>query len=167
MAKSTATTTKKAPNTTVAIDAETTARLNAFCLKMEITKKDFIMLALDFFEQTGLTPKDTDRVISTQSLNDRMAALDTLIKEQADKQDARLNALDQRTEQSNTIISNVHGMVMGQMGESIKSMLETMMQEREQSQRLLIEAQEERQQAEELKAEAEAEKKRHWWQRKK
>ena len=90
------------------------------------------MLALDFFEQTGLTPKDTDRVISTQSLNDRMAALDTLIKEQADKQDARLNALDQRTEQSNTIISNVHGMVMGQMGESIKSMLETMMQERDQ-----------------------------------
>ena len=151
MAKTTTTATKKAPNTTVAIDAETTARLNSFCLKLDITKKDFISLSLDFFEQTGLTPHDANKVTSIQSIEKKM------------------EAIDKRTEQSNTIISNVHGMVMGQVGESIKGMLEDMVREREATNQLLLEAQQERQQAEELKQQAEEAKakKKHWWNKKK
>lgn len=149
MARTASTTPKKQPNTTVAIDAETTARLNSFCQKWDITKKDFIMLALDFFEQTGLTPKDTDKVISIHSIAKKM------------------EIIDQRTEQSNTIISNVHGMVMGQVGESIKGMLEDIVREREATNQILIEAQQERQQAEELKQQNEENKKRKWWQKKK
>ena len=153
MAKTTNTTPKRQPNTTVAIDAETTARLNSFCSKLEITKKDFIMLALDFFEQTGLTPQDTDKVLSTRTIEKQMADLGN-----------RLAAIDQRTEQSNTIISNVHGAVMGQMGISMQKILEQMILEHEAANQILLEAAEIKQQTEELQTKVQSKKKK-WWKR--
>lgn len=153
--KPSSTTPKKTPNTTVAIDAETTLRLNSFCQRLNITKKDFIMLALDFFEQTGLTPSDIDKVISSRSIEKQMEMMSN-----------RLNAIDQRTEQSNTIISNVQGMVMGQVGSSIKDMLEAMIIEREAANQLLLEVHQERQKNEELQQITTTKKKR-WWRKNK
>lgn len=149
MSKTTSSNQKKT-NTTVAIDPQTTERLNQFCMKCGLTKKDFISKSLDFFEQTNLTPDDVDKVIFERVMEKQMEVF-------SDK----LNTLDQRTEQSNTIISNVHGMVMGQVGQTMKNMLEDMIREREASNHLLLEVQEERQKMEEMKSK----KKKGWFRR--
>lgn len=151
MAKTTTNSTKKQTNTTVAIDPQTTERLNAFCLKCDITKKDFISMSLDFFDKTGLTPSDADKVVDMEYIKNRM------------------EAIDNRTEQTNTITAQVQGMVMGQMSGSIKGLLQEIIIEREAAQQLLLEATEQREQMEQLKALAEAEtnkKKRKWFGRK-
>lgn len=119
MSKNTTSSPKKTPNTTVAIDPQTTDRLNTFCQKYGITKKDYISMSLDFFEKTGLSPEDVDKVIFQRVMEKQMEVF----------QD-KLNTLDQRTEQSNTIISNVHGMVMGSVQQSILSLLDKTIQER-------------------------------------
>lgn len=153
MAKSTSTAPKKQVNTTVAIDPQTTERLNMFCQKCGITKKDFISMSLDFFEQTGLTPQDTDKVMSTRMIERQMEAFGS-----------RLEAIDKRTEQSNTTISNVHGMVMGQVTNSIKALLEDVVLEREATKQLVLEAHEERVKVEELQNQKK--KKRGWFRKK-
>lgn len=153
MAKTTTTTTKKQGNTTVAIDPETTERLNSFCQKLDITKKDFISMSLDFFEKTGLTPDDVDKVIFQRVMEKQMEAFSE-----------RMNVIDQRTEQSNTIISNVHGMVMGQVGQTMKNLLEDIVREREASNQLLLEVRDERERIEELN---QPKKKKGWFRRNK
>jgi len=43
-------------NTTVAISATTNTKLNTFCTKNKITKKDFITISLRYFERYGIDP---------------------------------------------------------------------------------------------------------------
>lgn len=153
MSKNTSTSTKKQSNTTVAIDPQTTDRLNTFCQRLDITKKDFISMSLDFFEKTGLTPNDIDKVM-----------FDRVMEKQMEVFQDKLNTLDQRTEQSNTIISNVHGIVMGQVGQTMKNLLEDIVREREASNQLLLEVRDERERIEELNK---PKKKKGWFRRNK
>jgi hypothetical protein len=47
---------EKQKNSTLAIDVETSLRLDVFTRKHQITKKDFIKQALDYFERTNIDP---------------------------------------------------------------------------------------------------------------
>lgn len=49
--------TKIKRNSTVAISAIDTERLDRFCRAHDITKKDFITLSLSYFEREGINPK--------------------------------------------------------------------------------------------------------------
>lgn len=168
-------TTPKRDITTVAIDSTTQARLDAFCAQYGFTKKEFINLAVTYFERTGIDPRTEQTAEDIQAMKktlqteakEREQRMMEHFKEQEQRLTERLNAIQETTNQAKQTTDQTHGIIMGNVANSIMTMLQTMASDREESQRLLIEAQEERQQAEELKAEAEAEKKRHWWQRKK
>jgi len=58
---------EKVKNSTLAIDIETSSKLDIFCKKHEITKKDFISLSLDYFNRTGIDPQSNDVENNLQS----------------------------------------------------------------------------------------------------
>lgn len=60
MAAKTTTQDDKNKNTSIAIDAQTSNRLKEFCDKNNITKKDFIVLALDYFDRTKVNIRSND-----------------------------------------------------------------------------------------------------------
>jgi hypothetical protein len=84
---------EKAKNSTLAIDIETSSRLDIFCRKHEITKKDFISLSLDYFDRTGIDPKSNDVGNNLQEINEK---LENLFKLQVDAA-VKLTGLQQTT----------------------------------------------------------------------
>lgn len=62
-------------NSTLAIDSDTSLRLDIFCKKYTITKKEFISLSLDYFERTGVNPYSQDVVITMQEMNDKLTSI--------------------------------------------------------------------------------------------
>lgn len=85
--------TKKTKNSTLAIDLDISNRLDFFCKKNNITKKDFIALALDYFDRTGVDIHSNDIVADLSVLNEKM---DALIKFQADVS-LKLSTIQQTT----------------------------------------------------------------------
>lgn len=73
--------TAKPKNSTLAIDAEASEKLDFFCRKNGITKKDFITLALGYFERTGVDINSNDIVTDLHQINSKM---DAIMKFQAD-----------------------------------------------------------------------------------
>jgi len=73
--------TKKIKNSTLAIDQNISNRLDLFCKKNGITKKDFIALSLDYFDRTGVDIHSNDMVTGMNTINEKM---DALIRLQAD-----------------------------------------------------------------------------------
>lgn len=133
----------KKSNTTVAVSPETAIRLDLFCKKSNITKKDFISLSLDFFDNVQLTPNDSGKVLSWKAKSEDISAL----KEE-------IRGLNARSEQTNLSIANMHGMVTKSVASDIHmhDMIEAMAIEQSNNTKLL----------EEIKG-----RKRHWWQHKK
>ena len=86
---------EKAKSSTLAIDAETSARLDIFCRKYAITKKDFISLSLDYFDRTGIDPHSNDVLNDMHEINEK---LNTLVQLQADAA-VKLTGLQQTTNQ--------------------------------------------------------------------
>jgi len=73
---------EKPKNSTLAIDAETSLRLDIFSRKNEITKKDFIKLALDYFERTGINP--TSDAVPRTELDEIREALQNISQDMRD-----------------------------------------------------------------------------------
>lgn len=128
----------KKTNSTVAISPEVAARLDAFCKRTGMTKKDFISLSLDFFENTELTPKDADKALSWRTKVDNFSNMEKDIRE--------INA---RSEQTNASVANIQGLITGTMLADMRHMIESVVADN--NTRLI----------EEMKPH-----KRHWWQRK-
>jgi len=84
---------EKAKNSTLAIDIETSSRLDVFCKKHEITKKDFISLSLDYFDRTGIDPQSNDVGNNLQDINEK---LENMFKLQVDAA-VKLTGLQQAT----------------------------------------------------------------------
>lgn len=106
----------KKSNSTVAISQETAIRLDLFCKKSDITKKDFISLSLDFFEKTGLTPKDAEQVIV---LKKRV--------EDVSKIEEDISAINSKFESTNVAIANMQGLITGDMIANMQRMFESAM----------------------------------------
>jgi hypothetical protein len=101
---------EKVKNSTLAIDLETSSKLDTFCKKHEITKKDFISISLDYFSRTGIDPQSNDVVNNLEGINEK---LESLFKLQVDAA-VKLSGLQQTTnmishQQENTVkILEVH-----------------------------------------------------------
>lgn len=85
--------TQKTKNSTLAIDIDISNRLDFFCKKNNITKKDFIGLALDYFDRTGVDIHSNDMVTNLDAINEKM---DTLMRFQADTS-LKLTSIQQTT----------------------------------------------------------------------
>ena len=85
--------TAKTKNSTLAIDAETSERLNLFCHKNGITKKDFIELALTYFENTGIDIHSNDVFTDMIEIKDK---IDSILKIQVDSA-VKLTGIQQKT----------------------------------------------------------------------
>lgn len=129
--------TKKA-NSTVAVSPEVAARLDAFCKRTGMTKKDFISLSLDFFDSTRLSPKDAEQVLSWKRQSESIVSIESEIRD--------INA---KAERSNEAIANIQGLITGTMLSDMRHMIESVVSDN--NTRLI----------EEIKP-----RKRHWWQRK-
>lgn len=84
---------QKTKNSTLAIDLDISNRLDFFCKKNNITKKDFIALALAYFDRTGVDIHSNDIVTDLSDMNEKM---DALIKFQADVS-LKLSTIQQTT----------------------------------------------------------------------
>lgn len=127
----------KKANSTVAVSPEVALRLESFCKKLGITKKDFISLSLDFFDNIRISPKDSDLVLSWKKKSESISSMESDIRE-----------IKARTEHSNETIANIHGIITGSIADNLKNMLESIAIEQNNNTMLL----------EEIKS-----KKRHWW----
>lgn len=83
----------KQKNSTLAIDSETSNRLDFFCKKNNITKKEFIELSLNYFERTGVDIHSNDMIMDLNSINEK---IDILMRFQADSA-LKLTAIHQTT----------------------------------------------------------------------
>ena len=84
---------ERAKNSTLAIDQDTSSKLDIFCKKYNITKKDFIAISLDYFDRTGIDPQSNDVVNNMQEINDK---LENIFKLQVDAT-VKLTGLQQTT----------------------------------------------------------------------
>lgn len=105
---------KVSQDKTVKIDNETDIKLNLFCKKQGITKKDFISLALDYFERTGVDIRSNE---VAQDLNEIKDSINALVKLQADAA-VKLTGIQQTTN------------VLTQQQESTTKMLEASTQKK-------------------------------------
>lgn len=85
--------TRKTKNSTIAIDLNTSNRLDIFCKSKNITKKDFITLSLDYFDRTGVDIHSNDIVNNMNAINEKM---DSILRLQADSA-LKLTGLQQTT----------------------------------------------------------------------
>lgn len=85
--------TQKTKNSTLAIDSNISNRLDIFCKKHNITKKDFIALALEYFDRTGIDIHSNDIVNDMNSINEK---IDVLMRFQADAA-LKLSSIQQTT----------------------------------------------------------------------
>lgn len=83
----------KQKNSTLAIDSETSNRLDIYCQKAGITKKDFVTMALDYFERTGIDPNTNDVQNYMEEINDK---LNSIVQLQADAA-VKLTGIQERT----------------------------------------------------------------------
>ena len=84
---------ERVKNSTLAIDQDTSSKLELFCKKHNITKKDFITISLDYFDRTGIDPQSNDVVNNMQEINDK---LENIFKLQVDAT-VKLTGLQQTT----------------------------------------------------------------------
>lgn len=73
---------------TVAVTQETNEKLDAFCTKYDINKKQFIELALDYFQRTGVDIFSDDK-----GMEQTLQAIKDAVTEQTTKQADTLNKL--------------------------------------------------------------------------
>lgn len=73
---------------TVAVTQETNEKLDAFCNKYDINKKQFIELALDYFQRTGVDIFSDDK-----GMEQTLQAIKDAVTEQTTKQADTLNKL--------------------------------------------------------------------------
>jgi len=85
--------THKTKNSTLAIDFDISNRLDVFCKRNNITKKDFIVLALDYFDRTGVDIYSNDMVTDMNAINEKM---DSILRFQADAT-LKLTSIQQTT----------------------------------------------------------------------
>ena len=84
---------EKPKNSTLAIDQNTSSKLDLFCKKYNITKKDFVTISLDYFDRTGIDPQSNDVVNNLSEINDK---LENMFKLQVDAA-VKLSGLQQTT----------------------------------------------------------------------
>lgn len=73
---------------TVAVTQETNEKLDAFCNKYDINKKQFVELALDYFQRTGVDIFSDDK-----GMEQTLQAIKDAVTEQTTKQADTLNRL--------------------------------------------------------------------------
>ncbi len=74
---------KKNVNTTIAIATEENKRLSAFCKRNKLTKKDFIPIAIQYFEKNGINPKiNSEPKVEFEKISKRVDQLFAFIKTQ-------------------------------------------------------------------------------------
>lgn len=74
---------KKNVNTTIAIAIEENKRLSAFCKRNKLTKKDFIPIAIQYFEKNRINPKThSEPKVEIEKISKRVDQLFGFIKTQ-------------------------------------------------------------------------------------
>lgn len=138
---------KKTSNSSIAVDIETTLRLEAYTKRLGITKKEYIAISLDYFERTGIDPRSND----TQTEWDKLKEL--IVTTHKEQMDAQQKGFKQQSEKTDTEIKLLADMAIRQ----------DVFQQQQKHQTLLLESAEQRaEQEEQEKAEAKA-KKKSWW----
>ena len=174
-------TTPKRDITTVAIDNTTNLKLQAFCEESGITKRDFVVLSLDYFTQTKLNPKDVvglmdattienlkdycnkQKMTTTDFVN---AALAYFIESGIDPRTGTnpvLEALKAIKDQSFKQTEQMGNVVQGVTG-AVQSMFDTINQA---TQKQLTMIEEQGQTIQVIEENTTKPKKKHWWQKNK
>ena len=174
-------TTTKRDITTVAIDTTTNKLLEGFCEKSGMTKRDFVVLSLEYFTQTKLSPKDVVGLMDAQTI-DRLkdyctkqkmttgdfvnAALSYFDESGIDPRTGTNPVLDaireikeqsfKQTEQMGTVVQGVTG--------AVQSMFDTINQA---TQKQLTMIEEQGQTIQVIEENTTKPKKKHWWQKNK
>ena len=59
-------------NSTIAIDEQTKKKLLNLCDSLEMTQKDFLASAVDYFQRTGIDPRTDEMAKSNQEIADQL-----------------------------------------------------------------------------------------------
>lgn len=124
-------------NSTIAIDEQTKKKLLNLCDSLEMTQKDFLASAVDYFQRTGIDPRTDEMAKSNQEIADQLKIISAQI--QSNREDTQLAKRQNET---------LFGLVKG-VNEGLQA---------------VISKQDEQQQATQLILQ-QTKKKRHWWQR--
>lgn len=111
----------------ILIDASTHTRLASFCSKNNILLKDFIGLALDYFEKTGIDIR-----------SDVKADIDESIKSRLDKQDESNKAIKDELSELRKLVGEKQGQVNQNVIDVLKSVVNSV-NEQQAGQRKLLE----------------------------
>jgi len=68
--------------TTIAVDVETSLKIERLCKMYEIQKKDFCRLAVDYFLRTGIDPKSNDTEQNMSEIRESLAQMQKTIAEE-------------------------------------------------------------------------------------
>lgn len=111
----------------ILIDASVHTRLTAFCSKNNILIKDFIPLALDYFDKTGIDIR-----------SDVKADVEEGIKSRLDKQDENAKALKEELSELRKLVGEQQGQVNQNVIDVLKGVVSSI-QEQQAGQRKLLE----------------------------
>jgi hypothetical protein len=111
----------------ILIDASVHTRLTAFCSKNNILIKDFIPLALDYFDKTGIDIR-----------SDVKADVEEGIKSRLDKQDENAKALKEELSELRKLVGEQQGKVNQNVIDVLKGVVNSI-QEQQAGQRKLLE----------------------------
>lgn len=111
----------------ILIDASVHTRLTAFCSKNNILIKDFIPLALDYFDKTGIDIR-----------SDVKADVEEGIKARLDKQDENAKALKEELSELRKLVGEQQGQVNQNVIDVLKGVVSSI-QEQQAGQRKLLE----------------------------
>lgn len=111
----------------ILIDASVHTRLTAFCSKNNILIKDFIPLALDYFDKTGIDIR-----------SDVKAEVEEGIKSRLDKQDENAKALKEELSELRKLVGEQQGKVNQNVIDVLKGVVNSI-QEQQAGQRKLLE----------------------------
>ena len=111
----------------ILIDASVHTRLTAFCAKNNILIKDFIPLALDYFDKTGIDIR-----------SDIKAEVEEGIKSRLDKQDENTKALKEELSELRRLVGEQQGKVNQNVIDVLKGVVNSI-QEQQAGQRKLLE----------------------------
>lgn len=141
----------KNKNTSIAIDSDINKRLTAFCAENNITKKDFITLALDYFDRTKVN-------IHSNDIFDLRAEIQALKEEHSKEIDHLSKKMDTVQNAIGTTALTGMAQLIQQQQQSINAQLK---EQQETTLTLIEQNQEQTQRAiEELKPKE----KKRWWQ---
>lgn len=97
---------KKNSNTTIAVSFEENQRLSAFCKRNKMTKKAFIPIAIQYFENNGINPKiHSEPKAEMEQINKRINQLFAFIKTQ--EKEFFLPAIQAIVSTENTLNKNI------------------------------------------------------------